>query len=206
MIQSRRTLTQRFCRILKGRAIRITHRCYLTNRLDIPFVTTLSPPLLPSLRHSGQASIRRWVSKQADSEGSAMAPHIQDQVQSHSLEDPESFWAHQAEQLYWHKKPSQILKKTTKNLPSGVSHSHWTWFPDGELSTCYNCIDRHVKNGHGDLTAIIWDSPVTGTKEKYTYKQLLIEVETLAGVLREEGVKKGDVVLVYSKLLRRIKL
>jgi propionyl-CoA synthetase len=44
-----------------------------------------------------------------------------------------------------------------------------------------------------------WDSPVTGSKEKYTYKQLLTEVETLAGVLREEGVKKGDVVLIYSK-------
>ncbi|KAI9875355.1 MAG: hypothetical protein M1830_008590 [Pleopsidium flavum] len=130
-----------------------------------------------------------------------MVPHIQDQVQAHSLEDPESFWAHQAEQLYWHKKPSQTLKKTTKKLPSGVSHSHWTWFPDGELSTSYNCIDRHVKNGHGDSTALIWDSPVTGAKETYTYKQLLNEVETLAGVLREEGVKKGDVVLVYMPMI-----
>ena len=53
-------------------------------------------------------------------------------------------------------------------------------------------------NGNGDATAIIWDSPVTGCKEKYTYTQLLHEVETLAGVLKEEGVTKGDVVLVYS--------
>ena len=52
--------------------------------------------------------------------------------------------------------------------------------------------------GKGDSVAIVYDSPVTGAKEKYTYKQLLSEVETLAGVLREEGVKKGDVVLVYS--------
>lgn len=53
--------------------------------------------------------------------------------------------------------------------------------------------------GNGDNTAIIWDSPVTKTKRKYTYKQLLAEVETFAGVLREQGVKKGDVVLMYSK-------
>ena len=127
-----------------------------------------------------------------------MAPHVQHDVQSHSIQDPESFWSHHAEQLYWHKKPSSSLKKATKKLPGGTSHPHWTWFPDGEISTSYNCVDRHVKNGNGDSTAIIWDSPVTGRKEKYTYKQLLSEVETLAGVLRDEGVKKGDVVLVYS--------
>ncbi len=126
--------------------------------------------------------------------------HVQDQVQSQPLENPESFWAHQAQQLHWHKKPTRSVSKTTRKLPSGVSHSQWTWFPEGEISTSYNCIDRHVKNGHGDSPAIIWDSPVTGRRERYTYKQLLGEVETLAGVLREEGVKKGDVVLVYSML------
>ena len=129
---------------------------------------------------------------------STMGPHVQDEVQSQSLKDPDSFWNHHAEQLYWHKKPSSSLKETTKRLPSGTSHPHWTWFPDGEISTSYNCVDRHVKNGNGDSTAIIWDSPVTGRKEKYTYEQLLSEVETLAGVLRDEGVKKGDVVLIYS--------
>ena len=127
-----------------------------------------------------------------------MAPHPQDEVQSHSLNDPESFWSHQAEQLFWHKKPSRALALSTRKLPSGFSHPSFSWFPDGEISTSYNCIDRHVKNGNGNSTAVIWDSPVTGSKEKFTYNQLLSEVETLAGVLREEGVKKGDVVLVYS--------
>ena len=128
-----------------------------------------------------------------------MPSHMQDEVQAHSLQDPESFWAHHAEQLYWHKKPSRTLRRTTKKLPSGVSHPHWTWFPDGEISTSYNCIDRHVKNGNGESIAIVWDSPVTGRKEKYTYNQLLEEVEALAGVLEKEGVRKGDVVLIYSK-------
>lgn len=60
-----------------------------------------------------------------------------------------------------------------------------------------------MEAGNGDQTAIIWDSPVTNTKEKYTYKQLLNAVETFAGVLREEGVKKGDVVLIYSECCSR---
>jgi propionyl-CoA synthetase len=55
-----------------------------------------------------------------------------------------------------------------------------------------------VAAGRGENVAIIWDSPVTGIKEKYTYNQLLDEVEVLAGVLREEGVRKGDVVIIYS--------
>ena len=127
-----------------------------------------------------------------------MTSHMQDQVQNFSLADPERFWLHQAEQLHWHKRPSQVLKKTTKKLANGITHPHWSWFPDGEISTSYNCIDRHVNNGHGSSTAIIWESPVTRTKEKYSYAQLLHEVESLAAVLKNEGVGRGDVVLLYS--------
>ncbi|KAJ4401381.1 hypothetical protein N0V85_005537 [Neurospora sp. IMI 360204] len=127
--------------------------------------------------------------------------HPQDEAQHLSLTDPETFWGHQAEQLHWHKKPSAVLKRTTKNLKSGTSHNHWEWFPDGEISTCYNCIDRHVLAGRGDQPAILYDSPVTNTKQRLTYKQLLAEVETFAVVLREEGVKKGDVVLVYMPMV-----
>jgi propionyl-CoA synthetase len=124
--------------------------------------------------------------------------HPQDDVLAQSLRDPESFWARQAEHLHWHVKPSAVLKKSKKTLKSGVSHTSWEWFPSGEISTCYNCVDRHVLQGNGDQVAIYYDSPVTKTKEKYTYRQLLEEVEVFAGALREEGVKRGDVVLVYS--------
>ncbi len=127
-----------------------------------------------------------------------MAPHPQDHAHARSLRDAESFWKHQADQLHWHKTPSRALALPTKRLASGVFHSSFNWFPDGEISTAYNCIDRHVQAGNGERIAIIWDSPVAGSKERYTYGQLLFEVETLAGVLREEGVRKGDVVLVYS--------
>lgn len=95
----------------------------------------------------------------------------------------------------------RAFQKGKKTLKSGVTHDHWSWFPGGEISTTYNCVDRHVKDGNGENVAICWDSPVTGLKEQYTYQQLLEEVETLAGVLREEGVKKGDVVLIYMPMI-----
>jgi len=126
---------------------------------------------------------------------------VQDAVQSRSLSDPSQFWDQHAKQLYWHKPYSAVLRQEQKRLPDGTTHRHWSWFPDGEISTTYNCVDRHVEAGNGDKLAMIWDSPVSGSKEKYTYKQLLDEVEVLAGVLREEGVKKGDVVLIYMPMI-----
>lgn len=130
--------------------------------------------------------------------------HLQDDVLRHSLDKPEEFWARQAEHLHWHKKPTETLRHTRRALKDGgVTHDSWEWFPGGEISTCYNCIDRHVEAGRGDNTAIYYDSPVTKTKEAYSYRRLLDEVEVLAGVLRSEGVKRGDVVMLYSKLAPR---
>jgi propionyl-CoA synthetase len=127
-----------------------------------------------------------------------MAPrHIQDEIHAYSIKDPEGFWMHHASQLHWHTKPYRALQTSTKRLKDSTVRS-WSWFPGGEISNCYNCVDRHVHAGHGDVVAIVWDSPVTGNKEKFTYAQVLEEVETLAGVLRDEGVRKGDVVLIYS--------
>ncbi|KAH0388384.1 acyl-coenzyme A synthetase, partial [Aureobasidium melanogenum] len=123
--------------------------------------------------------------------------HPQDAAYAASLDSPETFWSHEAKQLSWAVPPKTIIERTTKTLQSGTKHQHWKWFPDGEISTSYNCVDRHVDAGNGQRTAIIWDSPVTGTQEKISYAQLAEEVAILAGVLREEGVKKGDVVLIY---------
>ncbi|KAI1362559.1 AMP-binding enzyme [Xylaria arbuscula] len=142
-----------------------------------------------------------------------MHTYLQDEVHSHSLRDPQSFWAAQASQLHWHKPPTSILTKTVKKLKhsgnnsvgggdvGGIEHPHWSWFDGGEISTCYNCVDRHVLAGNGDKPAIYWDSPVTGAKQTLTYARLLDEVETTAGALRDEGVKKGDVVLVYMPMI-----
>ncbi|KAJ5946771.1 hypothetical protein N7454_003610 [Penicillium verhagenii] len=130
-----------------------------------------------------------------------MTPHPQQAALEISLRDPERFWSGPAERLHWHRKPSKALTLQSKTLPSGVQHENWSWFADGEISTTFNCVDRHVHNGLGDQVAIIWESPVTQTTEKFTYKQLLDEVEVLAGVLREEGVRKGDVVIIYMPMI-----
>jgi propionyl-CoA synthetase len=122
-----------------------------------------------------------------------------DAVHSRSLEDPAGFWSQQAERLFWDQKPKAVLHTARKTLKSGASHPTWDWFPGGKISTCYNCVDRHVKAGRGDQVALYYDSPVTSSKEKFTYSRLLGEVETLAGALREKGVCKGDVVMLYSK-------
>ena len=130
-----------------------------------------------------------------------MAPHPQDVTYKASIDDPSAFWSQQAKQLTWHSAPTTAFSKKTKKLRSGDSCPSWTWFPDGELSTSYNCVDRHVEAGHGNETAIIWDSPVSGSKQKISYAELQEEVAILAGVLREEGVKKGDTVLVYMPMI-----
>ncbi|KAI9888905.1 MAG: Acyl-CoA synthetase short-chain member 3, mitochondrial [Vezdaea aestivalis] len=128
-------------------------------------------------------------------------PHPQDLVKEGSSQDRNHFWAHQAQQLHWHRQPTETLVITKAKVDSGASHPSWSWFPDGHISTCYNCVDRHVLAGRGDSPAIIWDSPVTGSKEVYSYKRLLDEVSILAGVLRQQGVACGDVVLVYMPMI-----
>lgn len=129
--------------------------------------------------------------------------HPQDDLYHASLSSPESFWAHQASFLHWHKPPTTILRQSTKTLAnSSITHPHWEWFPDGELSTCYNCLDRHVAAGHGARPAIYYDSPVTATKQTITYAQLLDDVQVFAAVLRDDaGVRPGDTVLVYMPML-----
>ena len=107
--------------------------------------------------------------------------------------NPISYWEEKAKDISWYKKPKKILDSSDAPF--------WTWFPDGELNTSYNCLDIHIKNGNGDRKALIYDSPVTQTKKTYTYKELLNKTEKIAGALQEHGVKKGDRVLNYMPMI-----
>ena len=107
--------------------------------------------------------------------------------------NPTAFWKKKADNIYWNKKPKIILDNS--NPP------FWSWFPEGELNTCYNCLDIHIANGKGDVNALIYDSPVTNTKITYTYKELLNKTEKIAGALRDYGVVKGDRVLIYMPMI-----
>jgi len=110
-----------------------------------------------------------------------------------SISDPEAFWAEQAGLVDWIKKPQQILDSS--NAP------FYRWFPDATLNTCYNALDRHVAAGHAERTALIYDSPVTGTKRHLTYAELLESVAAFAGALTGLGVAKGDRVVIYMPMV-----
>jgi len=110
-----------------------------------------------------------------------------------SLADPEGFWLEAAGAISWTRPPSRALDDSAAPI--------YRWFPDGELNTSYNALDRHIEAGHGDRTALIYDSPVTGTGRSYTYTELRAEVALFAGALRGLGVGKGDRVIVYLPMI-----
>jgi len=75
------------------------------------------------------------------------------------------------------------------------------WFAGGLTNTCYNALDRHVDEGRGNELAVIFDSPVTGTKERYTYREFRDIVAQFAGALQSRGVRKGDRVIIYMPMI-----
>ncbi len=116
------------------------------------------------------------------------------QAHSRSLTDPEGFWGEVAEGITWSRKWDKVLDDSNEPF--------YRWFSGGELNTCYNALDRHVENGRGDQTALIYDSPVTGSTVKtYTYSELRDETAKFAGILAEQGVARGDRVLIYMPMV-----
>lgn len=110
-----------------------------------------------------------------------------------SIENPEQFWANQAEAINWFKAPETILSYDHNNYP--------VWYKDAELNACYLAVDKHIEDGFGEQTAIIYDSPVTQTVKKYTYNQIKSEIAKLAGGLQSLGLEKGDTVVIYMPMI-----
>jgi propionyl-CoA synthetase len=107
--------------------------------------------------------------------------------------DPEAFWKGAAAEIDWISPPSRIFDEQ-----AGV---YGRWFPDAKVNACFNALDRQVAAGRGDQVAILYDSPVTSTKRRITYGELLAEVETLAAVLEDFGVGAGDRVIIYMPMI-----
>ena len=110
-----------------------------------------------------------------------------------SLKEPENFWREIANDIFWFKKPTKILNKSKSPF--------YKWFEDGVTNTCYNALDLHINNGLGDKIALIYDSPITGAKSKYTYSQLREKVSKFAWTLRNQGINKGDRVIIYMPMI-----
>ena len=107
--------------------------------------------------------------------------------------NPEAFWAHAAVAIDWIKPWDKVFDPN--DGPYG------RWYAGAECNTCYNAVDRHVEHGRADQLALIHDSAVTGTQRKITYAQLLDEINALAAVLTDKGVKKGDRVIIYMAMV-----
>ncbi len=107
--------------------------------------------------------------------------------------DPEAFWANAAKDVSWYKLWDKVLDP--------YAGQYGRWFAGAECNTAYNCLDRHVESGRAGQKALIYDSPVTKTTRSYTYAELTHEVATLAGVLLDLGVKKGDRVILYMPMI-----
>ncbi|MAY22684.1 MAG: propionyl-CoA synthetase [Flavobacteriaceae bacterium] len=110
-----------------------------------------------------------------------------------SIEQPEVFWEKQARELAWYQFPKTILSKNKDD--------YYQWFEDGELNISYLCIDKHIEDGFGEQTAIVFDSPVTNTTNKISFNQLKEEVSKLAGGLQSLGLQKGDTAIIYMPMI-----
>jgi len=119
----------------------------------------------------------------------------QEQYQN-SLEEPIKFWQEQAKAIDWFEFPETILSKDKDGL--------YRWYEGGKLNTSYLALDYQVKNGRADQTALIYDSPVTNTRQSYTYQELLEETALFAGVLKGLGVEKGDRVIIYMPMIPQV--
>lgn len=115
------------------------------------------------------------------------------EVFQRSIQDPDGFWGEAAEAIPWYKKWDKVLDSSKPPF--------YRWFAGGEMNTCYNALDRHVDNGRADQTALIYDSPVTNTIRKFTYRELLDQVSRFAGALKGLGVNKGDTVVIYMPMI-----
>lgn len=110
-----------------------------------------------------------------------------------SLTDPVGFWTDQARAIPWVEFPTDILSTDENGLTR--------WYADGMMNTCYAAVDYHVEQGRGDQIALIYDSPVTRTVRRYTYRDLQTEVAQVAGALRQLGVGYGDTVVIYLPMV-----
>jgi len=110
-----------------------------------------------------------------------------------SIEQPEEFWGNAAKAVHWEREWDRVLN--AENPP------FYRWFEGGIVNTCYNALDRHVENGRADQVALIYDSPVTKTIKKFSYRELRDLVARCAGGLARFGLTKGDRVIIYMPMV-----
>src|SRR6266581_3101339 len=141
----------------------------------------------------GQRGTFPLAAEDCNGGGPFMAKSVYDETYQRSMKEPAAFWAAAAEDIYWDKRWDRVFDDSRKPFAR--------WFTGGALNTCYNAVDLHVDRGRGKQRALVYDSPVTGTVRTYTYLELRDAVALCAGMLRRQGVEKGDRVIVYMPMV-----
>src|SRR5947207_9796973 len=115
------------------------------------------------------------------------------QAHARSLADPIGFWGEAAREIDWIEPAKKVFDPAI-----GI---YGRWFAGAVVNTCYNALDRHVAGGRADQVALIHDSPLANTVTKFTYAEMLKEVQTLAAIMQDSGVAKGDRVILYMPMV-----
>ncbi|XP_030197857.1 acyl-CoA synthetase short-chain family member 3, mitochondrial [Gadus morhua] len=156
-------------------------RCAANRELNTTWCVSLRGPKNNLVQQQLQ-SCSQYTSNAAYHEAFAAARH-----------KPEEFWGEAAQDVSWFEPCEKTLHVDDPVFPN--------WFPGGKLNMCHNAVDRHVESGRGDQPAIIYDSPVSGTKKVTTFRELQEQVSRLAGVLARRGVGTGDLVVIYMPMV-----
>ena len=120
--------------------------------------------------------------------------NVYQEMYDKSVKDPEGFRAKQAERLDWMKKWDTVSN-------NDFTKAKISWFEGGKLNVSYNCLDRHIKAGFGDQTALIWEGNDPLTDTAISYSEMLAEVSKFANVLKSTGVEKGDRICIYMQMI-----
>ncbi|MDE2260705.1 MAG: AMP-binding protein, partial [Betaproteobacteria bacterium] len=121
-----------------------------------------------------------------------MTGEIQKRFHARSIEDPDGFWREQAELIHWDKPFEQVLDYSRPPFAR--------WFVGGKTNLCHNAVDRHLAD-RADQNAVVYISTETGLEKNYTFRELHVEVNRFAAVLKKLGVGKGDRVIIYMPMI-----
>ncbi|MCW8879211.1 MAG: AMP-binding protein [Kangiellaceae bacterium] len=116
-------------------------------------------------------------------------------IYQQSIKEPNQFWLEAAQNIHWSKPPIEAceLNDEDRNVAD--------WFKGGQLNSCYNALDCHVESGFGEQIALIYESPVTGKSQSFSFNELLGQVAVFAGALMSKGIEKGDRVVIYMPMI-----
>lgn len=135
--------------------------------------------------------------------GNKGSPHMTsmgqyEEMYQRSLEDSDVFWLEQADALAWYVHPTVACNFIWETSSRQIEH---TWFKDGFINVCYNCLDRHVKSPIKNKVAILWQGDTDTDRRTLTYEELFKDVCRFANVLKGRGIQKGDRVCIYMPMV-----